>query len=251
MSTEASNAPVSVARPALKASGRAVVSLAAPSSLEAPQVRTFYVPMTPVRDPLLYAGAKRLLDVVVASVALLLLFPLFVVVGFLIWREDRGPAIYRQWRVGKYGVPIRFYKFRSMRTDADRIREQLLAQNDAEGVAFKMKDDPRITRVGRLLRKYSIDELPQFFSVLSGQMSIVGPRPLPLSEGYACAEGQTARYLVKPGLLCFREVSGRSRLTFDEWMRLDAEYVASRSFWLDLRIMARAIPAVLRADGAY
>jgi lipopolysaccharide/colanic/teichoic acid biosynthesis glycosyltransferase len=210
-----------------------------------------YAPKETVSDSVFYRMSKRLMDVVVATIALILLTPLMIIVGAMIWFEDRGPVFYRQSRVGRYGVPINFLKFRSMFVNADRMRDALYAQSDAQGVAFKMKNDPRVTKIGRFIRKYSVDELPQLFSVLLGDMSIIGPRPLPLKEGYAMNECQRVRYLVKPGLLCYREIGGRSNLSFDEWMRLDAEYVKNRSLLVDLKILMMVVPAVLKAEGAY
>lgn len=211
----------------------------------------FYAPKEPVKDPFFYRNVKRIADVVVALLALTILSPIMIAVAIMIYTEDKGPVIYRSARVGRFGVPIHFYKFRSMLVNADKLRDALLAQSDATGVAFKMKNDPRVTKIGKFIRKYSIDELPQLFSVLSGEMSIIGPRPLPLKEGYACDEHQRVRYLVKPGLLCFREIGGRSNLTFEEWMRLDAEYVRQRSIFVDAKILMMVVPAVLKAEGAY
>jgi lipopolysaccharide/colanic/teichoic acid biosynthesis glycosyltransferase len=172
-------------------------------------------------------------------------------IAVAIWIEDRGPAFYYSYRVGQHGIQIRFYKFRSMRVNADKLRDSLIDQKDSQGVAFKMKQDPRITGTGRFIRKYSLDELPQLFSVLLGDMSIIGPRPLPLCEGYACGEANFARYFVKPGLVCLREISGRSNLSFERWMQLDLEYVQKRSVLTDLKIFLKLVPAVLAAEGAY
>ncbi len=212
---------------------------------------TFIISGVPFIEPLGYRLAKRIFDIVVALSAIILLGPLLLIVCVLIYLDDRGPILYRQWRVGRHGEPIPFYKFRSMCLDADKIREQLLAQSDAKGGAFKMKNDPRITKIGKFTRKFSIDEMPQLFCVLSGYMTIVGPRPLPLSEGYKCEGSQRIRYLVKPGLVCFREIGGRSLLTFGEWMDLDEKYVRTRSFRTDLSIFIRLIPAVISAKGAF
>lgn len=209
------------------------------------------VPAAPVEDGLAYRFVKRVADIVIASLALIAFSPVFAIISLLIWLEDRGPVIFVQSRVGRFGVPIRFLKFRSMRKDAEKLRAQLLAQSDAVGVAFKMKDDPRITKIGKFIRKYSLDEFPQLITVLTGEMSVVGPRPLPLIEGYACGDENFVRYLVKPGLICFREVSGRSKLTFEQWMNLDREYVQKRSLLLDLKIFFMLIPALLKTDGAY
>lgn len=214
-------------------------------------IQAFYVPVQPMTETIVFRFFKRTFDVIVASLALAVFLPVMAVVAICIWAEDRGPLLYRQPRVGRFGVPFWFYKIRSMRIDADQIREQLLAQSDAEGAAFKMKADPRITRVGRVIRKFSIDELPQLFSVLAGHMSIIGPRPHLQEEvkSYRC--DQRARLLVKPGLLCLREIKGRSLLSFEEWVRLDLEYVNQRSLLLDLKIFVLAIPAVLTGKGAF
>lgn len=211
----------------------------------------FIVPEDPEREDLLYMVVKRMADVVLALMALVILSPLMLLVAFLIWLEDRGPIFYSHWRVGRYGAPIRFHKFRSMRVGADKLREKMRALNETEGAAFKMKDDPRITRVGKVIRKLSIDELPQIFSVLVGDMTVIGPRPLTLQVGYACRSEQLSRYYVTPGLACLREIGGRSKLSFDRWMELDAEYVCKRSLLFDLSILARLLPAVLKGDGAY
>jgi lipopolysaccharide/colanic/teichoic acid biosynthesis glycosyltransferase len=209
------------------------------------------IPAKPMNESLVYRFFKRIFDLVVAITALTIFSPIFLIIGLLIWFEDRGPVLFTQPRVGRFGVPIKFFKFRSMRINAEELREQLLAQSDAVGVAFKMKNDPRVTRIGKFIRKTSLDEFPQLLSVLTGEMSIVGPRPLPMKEGYRCGAPNAIRYMVKPGLICFREVSGRSKLTFDEWMRLDRKYVEERSLWLDLKIFMKLVPALLKSDGAY
>lgn len=214
-------------------------------------VDTLYVPSVPVEETLVFRMVKRAFDLIVASAALIVFAPLMIVVSILIVMEDKGPILYRQPRIGRYGVPFWFYKFRSMRVDADRIRAELLKHSDAQGAAFKMKNDPRITRIGRFIRKFSVDEMPQLFSVLAGHMSIVGPRPHLAVEVSTYTPEQCGRLLVRPGLLCLREIKGRSNLSFDEWIRLDLEYVATRSLWTDLKIFCLAIPAVLKGDGAY
>jgi len=162
-----------------------------------------------------------------------------------------GPALYWQERTGKNGKTFRFYKFRSMVRNADEIKRALAEENEATGPIFKMRNDPRITRTGRILRRYSLDELPQLINILHGQMSIVGPRPLPVREAAQCTPQQFERHKVSPGLLCYREVTGRSNLTFEQWMNSDLEYLKRRGSLTDLSILARAVPAVLRADGAF
>ncbi|HVK04670.1 MAG TPA: sugar transferase [Armatimonadaceae bacterium] len=200
---------------------------------------------------LLYAIAKRGLDVTLSLAFLALAFPAYAAIAFLIWREDGGPILYSQMRVGRDGRLFRFYKFRSMIKDADALKAKLAAHNEATGPIFKIKKDPRVTRTGAVLRRYSLDELPQFLNVLKGDMSLVGPRPHLPCEIQQCADYPMERLQVPPGLLCLREVQGRSRLSFEQWLALDMEYVRTRSFWLDMKILAKAIPAVLKADGAY
>jgi lipopolysaccharide/colanic/teichoic acid biosynthesis glycosyltransferase len=202
-------------------------------------------------DPMSFRFLKRTADVLIASVALVVLFPFILLIACVIKLEDGGPVLYRHKRVGLGGRLFDFYKFRSMRVDADSKRVELLHLSDAEGAAFKMRDDPRRTRCGTILRKYSVDEIPQFISVLLGHMSVVGPRPHLPSEVATYDEFQKARLSVKPGLVCLREIAGRSHLSFEEWVRLDLEYVRNRSLSADLRVFLRAIPAVLSGEGAY
>lgn len=194
---------------------------------------------------------RRALDILVAFTALVLLAPLLVAIAVLVWAEDRGTIFFQQKRVGQHGRHFAFYKFRSMVPNAEALKETLAAQNEATGPIFKMKADPRVTRIGRVLRRYSLDELPQLWNVLKGDMSLVGPRPHLPRELEQCPSYPQERLSVPPGLICLREVSGRSALTFEEWIALDLEYVRNRSLWLDLSILLRAIPAVLRGDGAY
>jgi lipopolysaccharide/colanic/teichoic acid biosynthesis glycosyltransferase len=198
----------------------------------------------------LYESAKRMGDAVAAAVLLLLLFPLFLLIALVIFVEDAGPILYYQTRVGKEGTLFRFYKFRSMVQNADAIKRQLEAQNEAVGPIFKMKNDPRITRAGRILRRYSLDELPQLVNVLRGEMSLVGPRPHLPSEVACYTERQCRRLQVQPGLLCFREVFGRSNMAFQEWVELDLLYIEHRSLRTDWQILMRTLPAVLSAEGA-
>ncbi len=195
---------------------------------------------------------KRLMDVVCSLMAIILLIPLFVVVSVLIVLEDGWPVLYVQQRVGINGRIFNFYKFRSMRRDADRLKEQLMAQNESsDGVIFKMKKDPRVTRIGRILRRFSIDEAPQFFNVLSGDLSLVGPRPPIPSEVAQYTLEERKRLHVKPGLTCLWQIGGRSEIPFEQQVRLDMEYIHSRGLWQDIRIMLKTVPAVLFGRGAY
>jgi lipopolysaccharide/colanic/teichoic acid biosynthesis glycosyltransferase len=194
---------------------------------------------------------KRGQDIVVSAAGLILLSPLMALIAFLVKLTSPGPVFYR-WRVvGEGGRPFVGYKFRSMREDADALKSMLLPRNEMTGPVFKMKDDPRVTAVGRRLRRCSLDELPQLWSVLKGDMSLVGPRPPLQSEYERFTPWQKAKILVRPGITCLWQVNGRSDIRdFDDWVRIDLDYASRRSFLLDLKIMAMTIPAVLRGRGA-
>ena len=194
---------------------------------------------------------KRALDLVGAVVAIVLSAPILILAAVLVKLESHGPILYRSKRVGRGGRSFTFYKLRSMVNGADLHRHHLSHLNETDGPVFKIARDPRVTRVGRFLRTTSIDELPQLFNVLRGEMSLVGPRP-PLAEEVAQYEPwQFRRLEVRPGLTCLWQISGRSRIGFQEWMRLDLEYIRKQSFWLDVKILIRTIPAVLSREGAY
>jgi lipopolysaccharide/colanic/teichoic acid biosynthesis glycosyltransferase len=195
--------------------------------------------------------AKRLLDMVGAVMALILFAPLMLGAAVAVRLTSPGPIVFKQLRAGRGGEPFWVYKFRTMQVDADRIKKQLLDRNELDGPAFKIKDDPRLTSIGRFLRRSSIDELPQLWNVLKGDMSLVGPRPLPCDESAACSAWQKDRLYVTPGLTCIWQVKGRSLVTFDEWMRMDLNYVHTRSFINDLKILAATVPAVVFRRGAY
>jgi lipopolysaccharide/colanic/teichoic acid biosynthesis glycosyltransferase len=194
---------------------------------------------------------KRAIDTLGALAAMVLLAPVMAVVAVLIKLESRGPVFYRSCRIGRNGRPFVFLKFRSMFDGADRQRKQLTHLNEVDGPVFKISRDPRVTTIGRLLRVTSLDEIPQFLNVLMGEMSLVGPRPPIPEEVEQYEPWQLRRLDVKPGITCLWQISGRSTLSFREWMRLDLEYIKHRSFWLDLRILIRTIPAVLSREGAY
>ncbi len=196
---------------------------------------------------------KRSIDTVVALTALVLLIPVFILITLLIKGTDGGSVLYIARRVGRWGKEFSFPKFRSMKVNADQIKIELTSQNQygADSITFKMKKDPRITWIGRILRRTSLDELPQLWCVLKGEMSLVGPRP-PIPEEVALYDlAQRRRLDVLPGLTGLWQVSGRSELTFDQQVTLDIEYIRSRSLWYDLKILLRTIPAVLMGKGAY
>lgn len=195
--------------------------------------------------------AKRLIDIVASALLLVLLSPLFLIIAVAIRLDSPGPILYR-WRVmGLDKEPFTSWKFRTMVPNADALKAQLMDRNEMKGPVFKMSADPRITNVGRLLRKYSLDELPQLYSVLRGDMSLVGPRPPLVTEVNRFEDWQRRKLSIRPGLTCLWQVSGRSEITdFDEWAQLDLEYIDNWSLTLDLKILLRTIPAVLNSRGA-
>jgi exopolysaccharide biosynthesis polyprenyl glycosylphosphotransferase len=195
-------------------------------------------------------AAKRAFDVVVSAVALVLLAPVFAAVALAIRLDSRGPVFFRQNRVGMNGREFFLYKFRSMAVDAEQRLAALRALNEASGPVFKIKADPRITRVGRFIRKASIDELPQFWNVLKGEMSIVGPRPPLPSEVVQYERWQRRRLSMRPGITCVWQISGRSDIDFKVWMALDLQYIDNWSLWEDTKIFFKTIPVVLIGKGA-
>ena len=193
---------------------------------------------------------KRAMDIIGAGAAILMLWPLGLMIAILIRFTSKGPVFFRQSRMGLGGRPFRIFKFRTMVADADQRKATLLHQNEQDGPAFKMRCDPRITRIGSFLRKTSLDELPQFLNVMLGEMSLVGPRPLPIDEAMACRTWQKRRLDVLPGLTCTWQISGRGKVTFSEWARMDREYIRRQSFMYDAKLLALTVPAVLARRGA-
>lgn len=198
-----------------------------------------------------YDCIKRAFDVILSGLAIVVLSPLMLGLAIAV-RSDGGPAIYSQRRVGKDGKRFRIYKFRSMCVNADspEMLAKLAAMNEMDGPAFKIKNDPRITPVGRFIRRTSLDELPQLFNIFVGDMTIVGPRPPLESEVRQYTEYQMQRLQVKQGLTCYWQCSGRNNINFDEWVELDLKYIRERSLWTDIKILFRTVPAVLSGDGA-
>ena len=194
---------------------------------------------------------KRGIDIIGSLFGLILLSPVFALTALAIKVEDRGPVFFASDRAGKWGKRFKMFKFRSMILEADQLKDDLLDQNETGGVIFKMKHDPRITRVGRLIRKLSIDELPQLYNVLKGDMSLVGPRPHPPKEVELYTLTDRRRLDATPGLTCFWQVSGRSDINFETQVRLDVQYIESQSLWGDLKLLLKTIPAVLTGRGAY
>jgi exopolysaccharide biosynthesis polyprenyl glycosylphosphotransferase len=199
-----------------------------------------------------YQTAKRLIDIGVALTLLTVLSPLFLIVALCVKLTDGGPVFFRQKRVGLNGRVFDFYKFRSMVVDAELRKAELLKLNKhGNSITFKMCRDPRVTWVGRILRKTSIDEMPQLWNVLIGEMTLVGPRPAVVSEVQRYTPRERRRLAVAPGLTCFWQVSGRADLDFQQQVELDVRYIRERSLWLDLKLMLLTIPAVLSGKGAY
>ncbi len=196
------------------------------------------------------AFVKRVTDIVVSTLALVMLSPLFLIVMTAIKLDDGGPVIFRQQRVGLHNKNFWMFKFRSMYQGAEALQEQLMLQNEMSGPVFKMTDDPRVTRVGKFIRKTSIDELPQFVNVLRGEMSLVGPRPPLPNEVSKYQAAHRRRLSVKPGLTCLWQVSGRNNIDFEQWMDLDLLYIDNWSYMRDWAIIAKTIPAVLKRTGA-
>jgi exopolysaccharide biosynthesis polyprenyl glycosylphosphotransferase len=195
---------------------------------------------------------KLLMDFFGALAILLLTSPILLGTALLIKLTSPGPVLFRQQRSGLNGQPFSIYKFRTMVTNAEQFKHELAAMNEMSGPVFKVTNDPRITPLGKFLRKYSIDELPQIFNILRGEMSLVGPRPLPVDEVKRFNDlAHRRRLSVKPGLTCLWQVSGRNKITdFKDWVRLDLEYIDNWSIWLDIIILFRTIPAVVAGSGA-
>jgi exopolysaccharide biosynthesis polyprenyl glycosylphosphotransferase len=194
---------------------------------------------------------KRIIDCVGSAVVLLLLTPLLLITALLVKLTSEGPIIFRQTRVGLNKRMFRIYKFRTMIADAEKVQDRLLSMNEMEGPVFKIRHDPRVTPLGRVLRKTSIDELPQLLNVLKGEMSLVGPRALALRDYQLFDKDcHRRRFSVKPGITCLWQVHGRSSIPFEKWMELDLQYIDKWSLWLDLKILAQTIPSVLRGTGA-
>lgn len=196
-------------------------------------------------------GLKRLVDMIASGLGLIVLSPVFAAAAAAIKLESPGPVFYCQQRVGKWGKVFTMYKFRSMIVDADKRKDLLLDQNESGGVTFKMKRDPRITRVGAIIRKLSIDELPQLYNVLTGDMSLVGPRPPVPREVEQYRLSDRKRLETIPGITCIWQVSGRSDIAFAQQVALDMQYIESQTFWGDLKILLKTVPAVLSGRGAY
>lgn len=202
-------------------------------------------------DRRVYWFVKRIFDIIMSSVAILILSPVFLIVALAIYIDDpKGSPFFVQTRVGRHGKKFKFYKFRSMVSNAEELLDQLKEKNEKDGPVFKMKDDPRITRVGKFIRKTSIDELPQLFNILKGDMSIVGPRPSLPKEVSQYNDYQAQRLFVTPGLTCYWQASKkRDEIPFDEWVDLDIKYILERSWLVDIKVIIKTFSAVFTGQG--
>ena len=204
-----------------------------------------------VKESILYPVTKRLIDIVGSLCGIILLSPLFLIVAILIKLEDpKGKVFFAQERNGKYPKTFKMYKFRSMVHNAEDLLKDLMDRNEQTGPVFKINDDPRITKVGKFIRKTSIDELPQLFNVLKGDMSLVGPRPPIHHEVEQYNSYQMQRLAVKPGLTCIWQVSGRNNIGFDEWVEMDIEYIKTRNLWLDIKLIFKTVGVLFGDDNA-
>lgn len=212
--------------------------------------RNYQNPLFPRKD-VPYAIAKRMFDLIIAFTVLLLAAPIMAISALLVKLTSHGPILFKQVRVGEGGRYFWCYKFRSMCVDAEEKKAQLMHLNEVSGPVFKIKHDPRVTPIGGILRKFSIDELPQLFNVIKGDMSIVGPRPPLPSEVDKYTDFERGRLAVRPGLTCLWQVSGRSNVSFERWVQLDLMYIDTMSLKNDIKILWQTIPAVLKGSGAH
>lgn len=204
-----------------------------------------------IRSRFVYHSMKRLFDIVAATCGIVILSPLMIIIAVLIKAEDHGPVFYKQVRVGKNGKTFKMYKFRSMFVNADKMLDRLKEQNDVDGPMFKMKDDPRVTKIGHFIRKHSLDELPQFLNVLKGDMSLVGPRPPLPSEAAEYSEYDKQRLLVIPGCTGLWQATERNEVGFNEMVQLDIQYIKRASFMFDLWIIWKTVEIVIKPNGSY
>jgi lipopolysaccharide/colanic/teichoic acid biosynthesis glycosyltransferase len=206
--------------------------------------------LSPYWESSIRLAAKRVIDVLGSAVLLLLLSPVFMALALIVKFSSPGPVFYRWKVVGKHGIPFLSHKFRSMVTNADELKASLQGLNEMSGPVFKLTEDPRVTKAGRWLRRYSLDELPQIYSVLKGDMSLVGPRPPLVTEYAVFTQYQKQKLAVKPGITCLWQVNGRNDVhDFDEWVKLDLDYIRHWSLGLDLKIMFKTLSAVTTGTG--
>lgn len=206
-----------------------------------------------VRKDKTYLFMKRMMDYIGSGIGIIVLSPVLLVIALIIKVEDGGPVIFKQERVGYNGKHFYIYKFRSMRVDAEQLKKSLMKQNEVKGAMFKMKDDPRVTSFGKFMRKHSLDELPQFFNVFQGDMSLVGPRPPLQDEVEKYSDYEKQRLLVRPGLSGLWQISGRNNLSFSEMVELDLQYIQTRNIWIDIKIIVKTVweMIAIKKNGAF
>ena len=226
-----------------------------PTSSENPNVKTKQTisnQQVQTNNNKFYLISKRIIDFILSLLGIIALLPFFLIIAIIIKVEDRkGPILFKQIRMGKNGKEFYIYKFRSMVTNAEELKVKLFDQNEATGPVFKMKQDPRVTKFGRFIRKTSLDELPQLLNVLKGDMSLVGPRP-PLPEEVAQYSGYELQRLgVTPGLTCYWQVSGRSNISFERWVELDLKYIEERNFFIDIKLIFKTVFVLFGSKDAY
>ena len=198
-----------------------------------------------------YEVIKRTIDIVCSFVGILVLSPLFIIIAIIIKFTSKGPVFFSQKRVGRNGKEFDMYKFRSMVVNAEELKEKLAAQNEMSGPMFKMKDDPRVTKVGKFIRKTSLDELPQLWNVLKGDMSLVGPRPSLPKEVEQFDSWMFKRLTLRPGITCYWQVSGRNNIDFEDWMKLDVKYVEERNLWIDIKLIFKTVGVLFGDKNAH
>ncbi len=205
-----------------------------------------------IKEQKAYLLFKRVFDILCAIIGLLILSVLFFIIGLLIKLEDKqGSVFFKQTRIGKNGKPFEMYKFRSMVSNAEELKASLMDKNEATGPVFKIKDDPRVTRIGKFIRKTSIDELPQLINVLKGEMSLVGPRPSLPQEVAAYSSYERQRLKVVPGITCYWQVGGRSSLSFSEWVELDLKYIRERNLFIDFKLIIKTFFVLFGSKDAF
>lgn len=221
-------------------------------NIPAKELRELPFTQIEINDSRLYLVTKRFIDILASVLGILLLSPLFIVISVLIKIEDKnGPVFFKQIRKGKNGEEFYMYKFRSMVSNAEELKNSLMTENEATGPVFKIREDPRVTKIGKLTRKTSIDELPQLLNVIKGDMSLVGPRPPLIEEVEQYTSYEKQRLLVTPGLTCYWQISGRSNIPFHEWVEMDIEYIQKRNLLLDLRLIFKTVFVLFGSKDAY
>lgn len=205
----------------------------------------------PTKEYIFYEFTKRFIDIIGSLIGLVVLSPIFIIIAIIIKITSKGSVLFSQKRVGKYGVEFDMYKFRSMVVNAEELKQDLVSKNEMSEPMFKMKCDPRVTRIGKFIRKTSIDELPQLWNVLKGEMSLVGPRPSLPQEVMHFQNWMYKRLSVKPGLTCYWQVSGRNNIDYEDWMKLDVKYIEERNTFIDIKLIFKTIIVLFKNTNAY